>query len=130
MKSLMKFALASLLVMVSGASFASAQEMSMPMPMHETVLTNAEAKTLVVNAKTPEDHLKLAAFFREEARQEESKAKFHEEMSALYKTGNVGKFDMAAHCKQFAAEARKAAAIDYTLAEEHTKIADRLRMEK
>jgi hypothetical protein len=43
-------------------------------------------KTLIKSASSPDDHLKLAAYFKDEALQEETAAKFHDEMAELYES--------------------------------------------
>jgi hypothetical protein len=87
-------------------------------------LTTKEAKSLIVSANTPQDHHKLACYFRAEAREEADKAKYHEEMGQLYAGSSNEKHDMVDHCKEFAEEARKAADSDNQLADEHEKMAE------
>jgi hypothetical protein len=114
------------LLSIFGVSFVAAEE------KHEHKLTAKEAKALVANAKTPEDHLKIAAFYRNEAQKQEEKAKYHDEMAELYKnhpTGKVGA-EMQGHCKLFADAARKAAESDKQLAAEHERMAEELRQAK
>lgn len=47
----------------------------------EHTLSQTEAKELVKSASTPEDHLKLAEFFRDQAQQEVAAAKFNQRMA-------------------------------------------------
>jgi hypothetical protein len=122
MKSILKkFVFVPVLLLAFAPSFASAQE---KMPCHGPKLTTKEVKTLITSAKAPEDHHKLACYFRAEARDEAAKAKYHEEMSTLYASSSNEKHDMVAHCKEFAEEARKAAESDNQLAAEHEKMAE------
>lgn len=121
-----KFAFVPVLLMAFAPSFASAQDMMnmTKMECHGTKSSNSEVKALIVNAKTMEDHQKLACYFRAEARDQAAKAKYHDEMAKLYENSSNEKHDMIDHCKQFAAEARKAAESDNQLAAEHEKMAE------
>jgi hypothetical protein len=126
MKSnLKKFAFVPVLLLVFVASFAAAQE-----TLHAHKLTKSEVNALIVGAKTPADHLMLAAHFREEASEEATKAEYHEEMAKLYAANSNDKHNMAEHCKHFADEARNAAASDNQLATEHEKMAEEARQAK
>lgn len=49
------------------------------------VTTSKQVKALIVSAKTPEDHLKLAAYFNQEADRLEADAKDHAELADLYR---------------------------------------------
>ncbi len=122
MKSILKkFAFVPVLSLVLAVPFASAQE---KMTCHGPKLTTKEVKSLIVSAKTPQDHQKLACYFRAEARDEAAKAKYHEEMEKLYEGSSNEKHDMVTHCKKFANEARNAAESDNHLADEHEKMAE------
>jgi hypothetical protein len=120
--NLKKFAFVPVLLMAFAPSFASAQEMKMS--CQGPKVSTKEAKTLIANAKTAQDHHKLACYFSAEARDEADKAKYHEEMGKLYESNSNAKHDMVDHCKQFADEARKAADLDDQLAAEHEKMAE------
>jgi len=100
------------------------------MNMKEHQLTKKEVKALIVSAKTPEDHLKLASYFRGEAKQQQDKAKYHEEMADLYKNNPTPRTQMSQHCRQFAEEARKAAEAANSMADEHEKMAAQARENK
>jgi hypothetical protein len=68
-------------------------------------LTLDEVKTLIKNATTSEDHLKLAGFFRQEEAQQMESAKTHDELSEVYqfsKAPTPAVADMQKHCKDFA----------------------------
>jgi hypothetical protein len=108
--------------------FVSAQDHAMNMKDHQ--LTKNEVKTLIVSAKTAEDHTKLASYFRDEARRQEASAKYHDEMAELYKLNRTAKVDMVQHCKHFAAAAREAAEAANSMADEHEKLAVQLRPNK
>jgi hypothetical protein len=125
MKSILKkFAFVPVLLLVLTASFAFAQE---KMQCHGHTPTRSEVKALIVAAKTPAEHQKLACYFRAEAREETAKAQYHDEMGKLYASNSNEKHDMVEHCKQFADDARKAAESDNQLAEEHEKMAAQAR---
>jgi len=110
----------SLLSLALGAPFAMAQDkMSCTGPLP----SEKEVKSLIVNAKTAADHQKLACYYRAEARDEDAKAQYHEEMGKLYAKSSNPKHDMAKHCAQFAKEARMAAKADNELAAEHEAMA-------
>lgn len=97
------------------------------MNMKEHQLTHSEVKALIVSAKTPEDHLKLASYLRGEARWQDASAKYHEEMSPLYKSNQPAHIHMAKHCKYFADAARQAYKAADNMAEDHAKMAAQLR---
>ena len=122
MKLTPKFVSATALLLAMTTSFASAQEKMSCAGMKK--LSKKEVNTLISSAKTAEDHHRLACFFRSEARSEEDRAKYHEDMAKLYASSSNSKHDMIAHCKEFAGEARKAAASDNQLADEHEKMAE------
>src|SRR4051812_18016127 len=48
------------------------------------VLKSSELKALIQTAKTPTDHLKLAAYYRAEEAQLQAEVKEHGEMAAIY----------------------------------------------
>jgi hypothetical protein len=120
-----RVAVLSIFLLASAAVFVSAVEKP-----GQPQLTKREVKALIVNAQTLEDHMKLAAYFRDEAQQEESKAKYHDEMAELYTNNPMPKIEMAKHCKHFAEEARLAAESDNQLASEHEKMAEQARQGK
>jgi hypothetical protein len=122
MKSnLKKLAAVSALSLVLVVPFATAQE---KLPCQGMNLPAKDAKALIASAKTAEDHQKLACYFSAEARNEEERAKYHDEMAKLYENNSNSKRDMVGHCKHFADEARKAAESDNQLAAEHEKMAE------
>ena len=93
-------------------------------------LTPDEVKALIKNATTPEDHLKLAGFFRREEAQQMESAKTHDELSEVYqfsKAPTPAVADMQKHCKDFALAARNAASAARAMAEYHEEMAELLR---
>jgi hypothetical protein len=121
--NLKKFAFVPVLLLAITPSFASAHNM-MKMACCPKQPTATEVKALIASAKTPEEHQKLACYFHAQARQEAAKARYHEEMAKMDESSSNAKHDMIGHCKQFAAEASKAAARDSQLAAEHQKMAE------
>lgn len=100
----------------------------------EHILTPSEVKEYLKAASTPEDHLKIAAYFRHEAQQEEEAASLHEELAGMYLDAHMppgmkhsSASDSAGHCKYFAKLARKAAANDVKLADYHQQWAEAMR---
>jgi hypothetical protein len=51
----------------------------------QSAMTNKQVKALIVSAKTPEDHMRLAAYFDQEADRMEADAKGHEELAGVYR---------------------------------------------
>jgi len=93
-------------------------------------LKSSEVKALVMNAKTPADHLKLARHYTAMAEKHEDEAKEHEALAIQYTrnpTGHEMKHPMsgqtADHCKYYAEHCRKAAAEMRAMAAAHTDMA-------
>ena len=90
-------------------------------------LTKKELKAAITNAKTPEDHQRIAAYYQKQADNILAEAKEHDELAALYaKSLNPVAVKMgrnAEHCKYFAQYARKAAQQDQELAKMHEEMA-------
>lgn len=100
----------------------------------KNITTKKQVKALVSSAKTPEDHLKLAAYFSQEADRLEADAKGHAELADVYRqhphttgggkqsgTGSV--FQTAEHCDSAAKSLREAAKDLRELAVEHEQMA-------
>jgi hypothetical protein len=96
--------------------------------------TNQPVKALISRAKTPEDHLKLTAYFNQDADRLEADAKGHEEQAEVYRqhphatgggkqsgTGSI--FQTAEHCDSVAKSLRGAAKNLRGLAAEHEQMA-------
>jgi len=49
------------------------------------VLTKKEARALEATANTPEEHMKLASYYREQARKLDEKVRYNEEMAEMYR---------------------------------------------
>ena len=50
-----------------------------------SALTKRQAQALEATANTPDDHLKLANYYREQARKLDEKVRYNEEMAAMYR---------------------------------------------
>lgn len=94
------------------------------------LLKSSELKALVMNAKTPADHLKLARHYTAMAEKHEGEAKEHEALAIEYTkhpTGHEVKHPMsgqtAEHCKFYAEHCRKAAAEMRAMAAAHADMA-------
>jgi hypothetical protein len=93
-------------------------------------LTKKEVKALVANAKAPDDHMKLARHFKQEAERLEADAKEHDELAQEYRKNpspTAVKHPMsgrtAEHCEYFAKSAREAAKAARDLAAAHEQMA-------
>jgi hypothetical protein len=98
-------------------------------------LSPSEVKTLIRGASTPEDHVKLAVYFKQEALDEAASAKLHVEMAEAYEPGSAAPSmfkprslrEMQSHCREFARNANKAAEVASKMATEHDKMAEMMR---
>jgi hypothetical protein len=98
-------------------------------------LSPSEVKTLIRSASTPEDHLKLAAYFKQEALDEAASAKLHVEMAEAYEPGSAApsRFkqrslkEMQSHCNEFTRNANRAATAASKMAAEHEEMAEMMR---
>ena len=93
-------------------------------------MSKEQVKTLIANAKTAEDHERLAKYFDAEAVQLDAEANEHQELVAVYKanpTGQESKHPMsgktAGHCQYFADDLHKAATQARELAADHRDMA-------
>lgn len=98
----------------------------------QSAITNKRVRALVASAKTPEDHMRLASYFNQEADRMEADAKGHEELAGVYrqspntfmpKGGGAGVFRTAEHCDSAAKSLREAAKSLRELAAEHDQMA-------
>ena len=109
------------LVGVGGLTAVRAVEPTQP------ALTKKELKAAITNAKTAQDHQRIAAYYQKEGDRMLAEAKEHDELAVLYgKSPNplairVGK--NAEHCKYFAEAARKAAQESQEMAKFHQEMA-------
>lgn len=127
MKShLVRVAVGSILFLAASVLFVSAQDQAAAMNTG-TQLTKAEAKALS-NSKLAQDHLKLASYFRSEAREAENMAEVHEEILTGNSAGAIAgtTTELQMHSHDFVDNARRAAASANEMAKEQEAIAARL----
>lgn len=105
---LIAFTMALLVISLKGGTLTSAIE--------EVNIT-----TLIKTATTPEDHLKIAEYYEEQAAIMENKAILHESMAQAYKgTKFTG---MTNHCQKLVKEFKESADQYKAMAAEHEKMA-------
>lgn len=108
---------------VGGLSLAGAAESTQP------ALTKKTVVAAIGSAETPQDHQRIANYYKSEAGRMLAEAKEHDELAVAYaKSPNAGaKHPMsgqtAEHCKFFAEAARKAAQESTELAKLHEQMA-------
>ncbi len=97
-------------------------------------ISRDQLKELISTARTPDDHEKIARYYRAEADRLEAEATEHEELAAIYrrkKDAIAEKHPMsgrtAAHCDYFAKSMREAAKADRQLAADHESMAKQAR---
>lgn len=129
MKShLIRAAVGSFILLAASVLFVSAQDQS---NMSEGPrLTKAEAKALN-RSKDAQDHRKLAAYFRSEAREAQNMADLHEDMMTDNTAGAISgtTTDLQMHTHDFVDNARRAAASANQMAQQQDAIASRLQQE-
>lgn len=92
-------------------------------------LSKKEVKVLIASAKTKEDHLRLADYYKAETVRLEAEAKDHDEMAEMYRknaTPMAVKHPEAigeGHCHEMARRYREAAAKAQELAAMHEQLA-------
>lgn len=93
-------------------------------------LAKKDLKAAITSAKSPQDHQRIAAYYKKQADRLLAEAKEHDELAAVYaKAGDPqgSKHPMAGqtvdHCKYFAEATRKAAQEMQSLAKLHEDIA-------
>lgn len=72
-----------ILALVAAAVLLSSS-LSMGADTKKSSLSAKEVETLIVNAKTPAEHQRIADYYHQEAQQLSAKAKEHEKMAAEY----------------------------------------------
>lgn len=111
------------LLLIGGSGLAAAME-------SKGMLKPKEVKSLVANAKTPADHMKLARHFTAMAAKHEADAVEHEALAeeyAKHPRPGAAKMPMSGntpeHCKYYAEHCRKAAAEMKAMAAAHEAMA-------
>jgi hypothetical protein len=93
-------------------------------------LSHNELKNLIATAKTREDHLRIADYYRGEATHLRKEAAEHEDLATAYAKGTIwvpSKLGLLQHCKEFAQSFARAAEEADALASDHQKIADEIK---
>ena len=116
-----------LLLALSLAAFASGS--SVFGQQTSSKLTEKQVRTLIATAKTPEDHQKIAAYYRAKAEEAKANAAEHERILAAYNQ-NPSTHEPAktaggpsAHCHTLIRLYNDEAKEDSALAEEHEQMA-------
>jgi hypothetical protein len=92
-------------------------------------LSKKEVKALIASAKTKEDHLKLAEYYKSEVVRLQAEAEDHDEMAEMYRknpTPMAVKHPEAigeGHCKEIARRFRESASKTQELATTHEEMA-------
>src|SRR3972149_6662466 len=76
---------------------------------------------LIETADTPEDHLKIAEYYEEQAVMMEKKATLHESMAEAYQGGKMT--GMTTHCDKLVKDSKASAEQYREMAAEHKKMA-------
>ena len=82
--------------------------------------------TQIEAARTPADHEAIARAYEDEAAALERKARSHESMAKVYRSGGAPKAhppSMTAHCERLVSQYRAAAQEAHALAKEHHELA-------
>ncbi len=79
--------------------------------------------SLIQNAKTPEDHMKIAEYYNTQAEHMEKMANMHESMGEAYKKRSKPMSGMPQHCAKLTKDSRESAEQYKAMAEEHEKMA-------
>ena len=93
--------------------------------LNREIPTSAEEEVditvLIETADTPEDHLKIAEYYEEQAVMMEKKATLHESMAEAYQGGKMA--GMPTHCEKLAKDSKASAEQYRAMAAEHKKMA-------
>ena len=90
----------------------------------EKPLTKDQVVKLLGTAETPEQHEQLAQYFNQKAAKLEAEAKEHLDLANAYHRGKVPNMGNATLCEQAAADERKAAQENRSIADSHHKMAE------
>lgn len=93
--------------------------------LNRQTLTNAQEDEditiLIETANTPQDHLKIAEYYEEQAVKMDKKAILHEAMAKAYQGRKMT--GMTSHCEKLASDSKASAEQYRDLAAEHKKMA-------
>jgi hypothetical protein len=84
----------------------------------DTDITN-----LIQTADTPEDHMKMAEYYNEQAEQMNQMAQMHESMGEAYSKRSKPMTGMANHCAKLSKDSKESAAQYKAMAQEHEMMA-------
>jgi hypothetical protein len=85
---------------------------------------NMDIDNMIKTAKTPEDHMKIAQYYDEQAAMMEKKAALHMSMGQAYKGTKM--MGMTSHCQNLTKESEQAAKQYKAMAEAHRKMAHQM----
>jgi len=87
------------------ASFFIFVPQGVKIPSKPSILSTKELKQLIASAKSPEDHLRIASYYEEEAKRLGEKKAEHTEMGAEYDRNPQrypSKLSLGQHCRNLA----------------------------
>lgn len=82
-----------------------------------------EIMVLIENAETPEDHIKIAEYYEEQASQMDKMANMHESMGQSYSKRSKPMSGMAKHCADLSKENKDSAEKYRAMAAHHREMA-------
>lgn len=88
-----------------------------------------ESRKLMETATTPEDHIKVADYYEQQALRMEEEAKFHSSLADSYKSRGKSLLGLAKHCADLSKRYKEAAEDYKAMAFLHKKIAQEMRKE-
>jgi hypothetical protein len=104
--------------------------LSLAVAVEPAALTKKDLKAAITNAKTPQEHRRVADYYKREADRMLAEASEHDELAVVYaKSPNPAMMKQpmsgrtADHCKFFAEAARKAAQESQEMAKLHEEMA-------
>ena len=89
-----------------------------------------DISVLIETADTPEDHLKIAEYYEEQAVNMEKKATLHESMGKAYEKRSKPMSGMPRHCAKLSKESSESAEQYKAMAAEHEKMAREMQGQK
>ena len=88
-----------------------------------------ESRKLIETATTPEDHIKIAEYYEQQAVRMEDEAKFHSSLADSYKSRGKPLLGLAKHCEDLSKRYKEAAEDYKAMALLHKKIAQDMQKE-
>ena len=117
---------------VLAVAFTVVPALVVPAGAKDKSMSKSELRTLILNAKTPADHERIAEYFDAQALKYEEEAKKHEEEATYYTSHvqpaigkNQGFYsrEMQDHCPKMAAKLKEAAQEAHMMAAGHRELA-------